>query len=502
MQDVNWKNRLGPRMARLAMLASAFCLPLIQPLVATADDAAPEATTQPAAAAPLISKGLDEKTGNIVLFAGQSRLVVARVPMRTVDVTQPDVVLAKVVTPTDILVTARKPGTSQLLVWDDQGHSQAIEITVNADMAGLQGEFKKVFPALHIESSIAGGAIVLRGPVSSSVLAEQVMQVAAPYAPKVINLMEISGGQQVTLHVRFAEVSRSATTNLGFNAFANGGNSKFGWNNGPGVNPIGGLNSLTASSTIDPTVAVLGAGKAGAFAFEFFIQALRENNLLRVLAEPNLTVISGSEASFLAGGEFPYPVPQSSGAGGGGTAITIVFKQYGVRLSFTPVVLGDGRVRLRVHPEVSDLDFTHSLQLNGFVIPAITTRMTDTTVELNEGQTLALAGLLNNRVNTINNVTPLLGDLPVVGALFRSVRYQRDQTELVVLVTPQLAEGMNPEQVRPVPGEHWRYPTESELFWRADLGGPMPDAAHAPSTNPPPRFHGSYGFVPARSNEK
>ena len=188
----------------------------------------------------------------------------------------------------------------------------------------------------------------------------------------------------------------------------------------------------------DSSVPVFGAAQAGNASFEMFLTALRQNNLLRDLAEPNLTAISGNTASFLAGGEFPIPVPQ---AGGGGSAITIEYKKYGISLNFTPTVLGDGRLRLHCTPAVSSLDYTNSVTLNGFVVPALTTRNVDTTVELAEGQTFALAGLLDNKIIANKSVTPFLGDLPVLGLLFRSVKYQRSETELVVLVTPHMVEG-------------------------------------------------------------
>jgi pilus assembly protein CpaC len=218
---------------------------------------------------------------------------------------------------------------------------------------------------------------------------------------------------------------------------------------------------------------------------------------MRTLAEPNLTVMSGSQASFLAGGEFPYPVPQSGGAGGGATTITIEYKQYGVRLNFTPVVLGNGRIKLHVAPEVSDLDYTHSVTLEGFTVPGLTSRTMESTVELSEGQTLSLAGLMDSRVTAVNNVTPLLGEIPILGALFRSVRYERSETELIVLVTPILAGAMNPASVPELPGEAWRYPTDAQVYVNGDMGGPAADRVHAPSATPPRQFQGAYGFVPA-----
>ena len=478
---------------------------------AAAADAPPSSTTQPAAdetdALPLISSGLDAKGNSVTLTVNQSRLIALRVTPKVVDVTQPDVVLTKFVPPKSVVLTGLKPGAAQLVVWDDKGRSQAVDVTALADIGGLQAALKRVLPDVSVDVTSVNGALVLRGHVPSARVADQVVQIATPYANKVINLLEVRGGQQVTLQVRFAEVSRSAIEALGVN-FGIEGRSGFGASIIGQVEPFGVAASAVPDTTIlgipNPTSAVTAFGHftSGKTAFDVFLTAMKQNNLLRVLAEPNLTTMSGQQATFLAGGEFPYPVPQSGAAGGGGTAITIEFKQFGVRLNFTPVVLGDGRIRLQVSPEVSDLDFTHALQLNGFTIPAITSRNASTVVELSEGQTLALAGLLNTRVNATNTATPLLGDLPIIGALFRSVRYERDETELVVLVTPQLAEGMSPGRVPAVPGERWRYPTEAQLYFRADLGGPLPDAPRVPSSAHPPRFHGSYGFAPAVASGK
>ena len=241
---------------------------------------------------------------------------------------------------------------------------------------------------------------------------------------------------------------------------------------------------------------LFGRGLIGQTAFAYFVSALRENDLLRVLAEPNLIAISGQEASFLAGGEFPIPVTQGGAAGSGGAAVTIEYREYGIKLKMTPIVLGDGRIRLRLAPEVSDLDFTNGVTLQGFRVPALTTRKLETVVELNEGQTFAVAGLLNNNVTATKDVTPILGDLPVLGTLFRSVKYQRKETELVVLVTPRLVEGMNPDQVPSAPGERWRDPNELELFLNQDIGGPVNDV-RVPTTQPgqpAPLYHGMHGY--------
>jgi len=195
-------------------------------------------------------------------------------------------------------------------------------------------------------------------------------------------------------------------------------------------------------------------------------------------------------------------VPQTAGGNGIGAAITVEFKKFGVQLDFTPVVLGDGRIRLKVTPEVSDLDFARSVTVSGTLIPSVTKRTLTTEIELADGQTFAVGGLLNNRTTANKDVTPFLGDLPVLGALFRSVRYERNESELVVLVTPRLVEPMNPEQVPSLPGERWRYPSDGEMLWSADLGGPADRASGAaPAAKEPQkpnRFRGDYGFTPAK----
>jgi pilus assembly protein CpaC len=465
------------------------------------DDQGP-ATTAPAGLPPLVAKGLDANGTTITLTVGQSRQINTSVPVHTVDVTDPDVLSAKVISPTEIVLTARRTGSAQLMLWDDARRTVTADVNVEPDLKAVRSELARDLHDLKIDVSSANGALVLTGRVPSAEMADKAVQVATPFAVKVINLLEIGGGQQVTLQVRFAEVSRDAVRSLGVN-FGVAGSGGFGASIIGGVGPLGIMPQTATQAPLlsvgspGSNVTAFGQFTVGKTPFDLFITALKENNLMRTLAEPNLTVMSGSQASFLAGGEFPYPVPQSGGAGGGATTITIDYKQYGVRLSFMPIVLGNGRIRLHVQPEVSDLDYTHSITLQGFTVPGLTTRTADTTVELSEGQTLSLAGLMDSRVNAVSNITPLLGDLPVIGALFRSVRYERSETELVVLVTPVLAGGMNPASLPAVPGEAWRYPNDAQIYVNGDLGGPATDKAHAPPPAPPRQFQGAYGFVPA-----
>jgi pilus assembly protein CpaC len=209
-----------------------------------------------------------------------------------------------------------------------------------------------------------------------------------------------------------------------------------------------------------------------------------------VLARPNLVAVSGETASFLAGGEFPIPVAQAGGTGA--STVTIEFREFGVRLDFVAVALGDGRIRLQASPEVSDVDFSNAVQFGGFVVPGLTQRRVETTVELADGQSLAIAGLLDNRITANKSVVPLLGDIPVLGALFRSVRYQRRETELVVFVTPRLVSGMNPAEVPEVPGQRWSHPSEAELFFLGNIGRPAAETGEQGDGGP--LFYGPYGF--------
>lgn len=455
----------------------------------------------------LVSDGLDG--GRLKLFTGKSVVVKAARPIKRVSIPDGDIAVANVVSPTNVLVTGKKSGTSQLVLWDEQDRTQMIDVVVQLDIGALQEQYKTLFPESKIEAASANGTILLKGRAANAQVAEQAVALAAPYG-KVLNLIDVAGGQQVMLQVRFAEVSRSATSALGINLFAVSGSFVGGSNIGQ-ISPITSLlknvtvgktpafngTNLTDAHSISPSVTLYGATQIGNVYLEAFVEALRQNNLLRILAEPNLLAMSGEEASFLAGGEFPIPIAQGGAGSGGNTAITVQFKEFGVKLNFVPVVLGDGRIRLKVAPEVSDIDFTTAVKFNGFVIPGLSQRRVSTTIELAEGQTFAIAGLLNHTVSANKDATPLLGDLPVIGSLFRSVRYMRKETELVVLVTPKVVSAMNPGEVPAMPGESWRHPKETDLFGKGDLGGTN-GAANA--TAPPataPKFFGQHGFTPA-----
>jgi pilus assembly protein CpaC len=480
----------------LAVIGGATLAIFFTVRASTGQDAAPGAA--PAGDA-LVRTGTDNQ-GAVRIMLNKSQVLQTKMPYKRVSVAQPEVADVNPLGPTTILVTGKKVGSTQVIVWDDQDRSQVMDVIVGFDLAELQDQLKKTFPTAKIEATTTGNNVLLKGRVPNLQVAEQAKVLASGYSDKVMDFLEVSGGQQVMLQVRFAEVSKSATNALGVNFGFNDGTAIFGSNHGPsGV----GFGENPDTSVIDrlllptnPQSNIFGTGRVGSTSFAYFIQALRQNNLLRVLAEPNLVTMSGQKASFLAGGEFPIPVPQDGADGG--TTITVEYKEFGVRLNFVPIVLGDGRIRLEVAPEVSELDFTNAVFFNGFRIPALTTRNVKTTVELSEGQTLAIAGLLNNRVTASKEATPILGDIPVLGALFRSTRYERRETELVVLVSPVLVEGMNPDQVGRLPGEKWRHPKEDAQFLLADIGGEVREKEEA--NQPAPRYQGQHGFVPAATD--
>jgi pilus assembly protein CpaC len=413
------------------------------------------------------------KDGALRLMVNQTRIIRTTRPYYRVSVASPDIADVTPLAPDALMVTARTTGATQLVLWDENDRTQTLLVNSEADMREINDRFDRLLPDEQIEVVDLRGQIALRGRVSSVETAQRALQIAEAYADNVVDFMEINGTQQVMLEIRFAEVSRSAGKALGLN-FGVVGQDGSGASNiggvfpfGPGTSPGGNIDptNLTVSPNIAPGVSLFGGGIIGDVAFQAFLSALRENNLLRVLAEPNLTLISGEEGEFLAGGEIPIPVPQ------GDETLTIEYKSFGIKLRALPVVMGDGRIRVRVEPEVSDIDPSTGVTVAGVSVPGFRVRHLSTEVEMLSGQTFVLAGLLDSSVTASKQATPILGDVPILGTLFRSVRYQRRETELVVLITPRLVSPLNPDEIPPLPGEDWKHPTDRELFLNGELGG-------------------------------
>lgn len=379
---------------------------------------------------------------DISLLVGRSTVLNVGSVIARVSLTVPDIADAMVTSASQILIHGKQPGTISLFVWDKGGAIKTYEVTVRRDLSALKEQLSQLFPGENITALGSGKDVVLSGTVSGQYAIEKAAEVAAGYVDKkenVVNLLKQQEGiasNQVMLRVRFAEVSRSAMQELGATLFANGSGSSNQWYGRtapPGV-PAPDFDNDRGLVFSDFLNLFTFNAKEGLGAA---VRALQTKGLFQSLAEPNLIASNGKEASFLAGGEYPFPVIQPSGAAGG-TAITIMFKEFGVRLSFTPTVLGNDLIHLKVKPEVSSLDFANAIVLEGFRIPSLSTRRTETEVELRDGQTFAIAGLLNNTLTNTMSKIPGIGDIPILGLLFRSRAHQKNQTELVVMITPTI----------------------------------------------------------------
>jgi pilus assembly protein CpaC len=345
---------------------------------------------------------------------------------------------------------------------------------VELDVNTLRASIGQMFPGESIQVVQSGGALVLTGNVSSKAVADRAAALAGTLSPTVVNLVSTAEGRQVVmLQVRFAEVDRSALQQLGMTLFSTGATNTLGIIGTHQFEaPTGNIGAIPAnvnggSEVKSPNVASGGIGRSNAntpAAFGFSdllniflfrpdlnlgaaIKALQQQNVLQILAEPNVMAVNGTESSFLAGGEFPFPVAQ----GGTNNAVTIQFKEFGIRLNFLPHVMPDGAIRLKVSPEVSALDFANGLTVSGFTVPALTSRRATTEIELKDGQSFAIAGLMDNRLTEVASKIPLLGDVPILGNLFKSRSTNKTKTELLVMVTPRLTENMPQSQMPAMP---------------------------------------------------
>ena len=430
--------------------------------------------------------GAPEKT--LAIYLHQSEVLDTPWPVKRVSVTQPAVADVKILTPRQMLVQGKANGSTDLIIWSEDEQVLRYRVDVTVDMRRLAEQRKALFPTANLDLSESQGNVIVRGALDTADHAAELHRFFEVSGIRYVDLARLAGIQQVMIKVRVAEVSRSALRVLGINAFGTGhglfAGSTIAPSGGTAINPISigvpGGTSATASRPFQLPFQFIGDTGVGQsvtlFAgfptinLEVFLQALAENQYLRVLAEPTLVALSGEEASFLAGGEYPIPVVQGASVGGA-ASISVEYRQFGVRLKFRPIVLGDGGIQLRVEPEVSQLSSSGAVEIQGFQIPALTTRRAETTLRLQSGQTFAMAGLISHTVSARVSRVPGLGDIPVLGALFRSVRYQNDETELVVLVTASLVEPQSLASMPPLPGEAHVPPNDWELYAEGRIEG-------------------------------
>jgi pilus assembly protein CpaC len=415
-----------------------------------------------------------DAANDLSVSVGKTVLVDTTWPIKRVALGTDEIAEVHGTSATEIIVRGKAPGETSLIVWDTHGGRQFFNLSVRPSTAALNDaldsirrELRTELPGQPLKISSGPGVIYLRGTVKDMESSARAVKIAAA-GGKVINLLNVNvpdGDPQILLKVRFISIDRSKETKLGINLSSTGA-----------LNTIGSLSTgqfTTAQTNIT-------ASPIGNLPMELDIKALTTKIGGQVLAEPNLIAANGKQASFLAGGEFPFPMVQG-GSGGAGASITIMFKEYGVRLNFIPTITPRGTIRLQVAPEVSSLDFADEVTISGFTVPAITTRKVDTEVELADGQSFVIGGLLDNTESETYSKIPFLGDIPIIGKFFQSMDKLKANSELIVIVTPEI--------VAPIPaGEavpQLKFPTK---FLPPNSGIPMntPDAKTAANTLPPP----------------
>lgn len=358
----------------------------------------------------------------ITIVRGSSALVQIEGTLERVSIADPAIADAIVIPPREVMVNAVSIGTTSLFVWREGQPVRSYSVEVVPDMSALERRIEAVAEGIEV-STIGGDMVVLSGTVQTPAAIRRAVEIAEATGATVVNDLSLPEAQQILLHVRFAEVERSAIRELGTDLFVQ---------NPQNVAGVANADTSLVETLSEGIVRLLLVGED--YRLESVIRALKQRGEFRSLAEPNLLAVEGQEATFLAGGEFPFPVVQ----GGNLNAVTIVWKEFGVRLAFTPRVTDDGAIRLRVAPEVSSLDFSNGLAVGGFEIPSLLTRRVDTEVELRPGQHLAIAGLIDNSLLESSSRIPILGDIPILGLLFRSKNMRQQRSELLVLVTPHL----------------------------------------------------------------
>jgi pilus assembly protein CpaC len=430
---------------------------------------------------------VDDSTQRLEMVVNTSRILSMDKEIPRVLVNNRDVVRVVPLSPTQVQVSALKAGVTQISLWDSDGNVRSVDVVIFPDARQLEMVLHTEFPKAAVRIRPLQNSVILTGYVDRPETIHQIVSIAEDYYPKVINNINVGGVQQVALHVKVMEVSRTRLRALG---------TDWAWTNGADflIDGAAGLINVAASGAAQ----IVGTGQDtvrfgivnGDDRFFGFIEALRSYNIIKVLAEPTLVTVSGRPASFQEGGEFPIIVPQSLGVN------AVEFKQFGTRVDFVPLVLGNGNIRLEVRPQVSEVDESRGVDVNGVVIPGLRTRWVDTAAEMRAGQTLALAGLIQNRSNHEKRGLPWLNDLPWTGKLFGRDRDEVNEIELLVLVRPELVAALDPCQVPPLgPGERTTMPHDIDFYGRGYMEVPKccPDPRCTPPGGPLPPYDAYQG---------
>ena len=487
------KERLFRQSMAFALLAAmALCL---TPLGAVAQQstvqqsptaaAAAPAQQAPAQPAPSMAQGPE----SVHILVGHSLLIHTGSRIKRVLTGNPAVIESVPTSPRELVITAKETGGSSLMVWDETGQNRTLDVYADLDITPLRNTLDQSFPNTSVDVQSTGGKVTLVGTVPSDAVAKQIVKMASNFSKDVVDGLQISAPprqKQVMLKVRFAEADRGKLTQFGINLFSTGATNTIGTVSTQQFGPLAVQNNQSGTTTPPSTPQQFSLSNLlNIFLYRpdinlgATISDLQTKNVLQILAEPNLMVLNGEAAHFLAGGEFPYPVVAAIGTAGSTPTVTIQFKPYGVKLEFVPTIMDDGSIRLKIAPEVSSLDYTNAITISGFTMPALSVRRAETVIELKDGQSFGIAGLLDDRVTIQLSKVPGIGDIPILGQLFRSRSNNRTNTELLVLVTPTIIDPVN-EPV-PIMGPQVNMPVQNLDKERFDTGLPSPNN---PPTNP------------------
>ena len=420
-----------------------------------------------------VGVAFSEKVEIKKMVVGKSQCIDCLVPISRVSVGDPDIADVVVISPKQILINAKAPGVTNVILWgSDDNCYKTFDVHISADIVQLKRKLKEVLPYEDIKTHASADSIILSGEVSSIVCLSTALELAKPFAPKekLVNLLEVGGVQQVMLEVRVAEMGRKLMRKIGIN---------FDYFSSDFM--ISYLNDLTTGKNLTFNYF------SGSKSLTGLIDALKTEGMIKILAKPTLITVSGQEAKFLAGGEFPVPVPS------GWNMVAIEWKQYGVELQFTPRVLSNDRISISVLPCVSELDYEHSVEFWGFVIPALTSRHASTTIELDDGQSFAIAGLLKDDIYEDIQRFPVLGDIPILGVLFRSSEFKKRETELVIIVTPHLVKPLDMAK-QTLPTDGYVEPDDFDFYIMGLIEG-VPKEERSPALCENEGFEGEFGHI-------
>ena len=416
-----------------------------------------------------ILQKLDGAQERIEMTVSTSRILTLEKKIPRAQVNNPDLLVLTPLSPNQIQISAEQPGVTQVNLWDEEGNVFSLDVIIYGDVKELELALEALFPTASVKVIRYSNSIVLTGFVDQPDNVSNIVRMAEDYAPKVVNNIKVGGMQQVVLHIKVMEVSRTKLRKVAHD-FLN-------WNNTDFVaSSISGLLASVSNNSIDETFSTT---TSGGETFQFGIvdpnntyfgvmEALRQYDLMKILAEPRLTTVSGRPASFNVGGEIPILVPQGLGS------VSIEYKPFGTQVDVLPIVLGNGNIRLEVRPRVSEIDSTRSVKIDDLTVPGLRVREVDTGVELKAGQSLAIAGLIQDRVEAQNRGVPFLADLPWIGALFRRVEYTNNEIELLIMVRPEFAGALDPHETpQGGPGLDTTHPDDHDLYGRGHLEVPI-----------------------------